>query len=1082
MNTRRTLGSVLVFALAFWLGVPDWVQAADQGSSDSLNAERRVAKAKPADAYGAPPLTIECRCRLLDAGQYNIIIAHEPKSSGAHWELFTPPGSGFLTAYLPGFEPDHVRSTVSVTDGKWRRIALVLEETHATLWIDGNDVASARLRRRSDARRESGPLVFGEIVSGGLGCKGEIDEVRISEIARDAGVAPDRAFEADVHTIGLWRFDELEKGNVYRDFSQAANHAVVTEPSASRQTVASPAPFRPTQGQVGVIAPTPDLPAARRMFRQALAELRLPSLRDESELREGLLREWEEQYWHIENQVAGRETPPGPPEQAFDAHALVWDTDGDPLGVALRRTRALLKRLEDMPDAPDLSRLRRDLTALQSAADAVGTEDATTRKRLFLVACALRRKIAFSNPLLDFDGILFVARGVYNGSRRNGLQGTNDAQGQHFHTQYYAFNSIPGGGLFMVKNFKTRPEIINVVEGSVVQNGRLKGRRLEGGAYLSPDLSYDGKEILFSWTENAEHKWVWSERTTWNIFKVQADGSNLTQLTDSPYNDFDAIWLPNGRVVFISERRGGYIRCFSNLPVPQHVMHSMKADGSDIRPISYFETGEWHPSVNNEGKIVYTRWDYVDRENCLGSNFWICYPDGRDPRAPHGNYPYPWHTFPDNEHGRDGRIGRPYTEMNIRAVPDSPLYVLTAAPHHGEAFGSLVMLDLRAPDDGFMSQLKRITPYVRFPESEAPDRLQYPYGAAWPLSEDFYLCNWWENIYLLDRFGNQTLVCENSLVFDGKINWDMRLVDPMPVKPRKRPPELPALTSQGEDAREDAPKARISVLNVYNSDLPFPEGTRILHLRVLQDIPKSNPQMNSPENMGYHWENTPRLPLGIVPVEQDGSAYFEAPVERELIFQALDENHMAVQTMRSVAYAHRGELLTCAGCHDPTHRVPTVRRGAPQALRRPPSKLAPEVGPVEPITYYRLVKPVFEKSCVPCHQARGKGPSDMSFEALRPYVFHFSGGMRGHLMDETHGGSRSIPGRVGARQSRIGRALLNETHTGNVSREDLVRVVLWLDANAPRLGAFYDEERQVKGDIVWPKLDVDPGNPQGLER
>ncbi len=207
----------------------------------------------------------------------------------------------------------------------------------------------------------------------------------------------------------------------------------------------------------------------------------------------------------------------------------------------------------------------------------------------------------------------------------------------------------------------------------------------------------------------------------------------------------------------------------------------MKADGSDIIPISYFETSEWHPSVNNDGMLVYTRWDYVDRENCLGSNLWTCYPDGRNPRAPHGNYPYPWHTFPPDPRP-DSRRGRPFTEMNIRAIPDSPRYILTAGPHHGESFGSLCLLDLRQPDDGSMSQLKRLTPYARFPESEIGARLQYPYGTAWPLSEDFTLCNAWENLYLLDRFGNQVLLLENSLVFGGQTDWDMRLIDPIPLR------------------------------------------------------------------------------------------------------------------------------------------------------------------------------------------------------------------------------------------------------------------------------------------------------------
>jgi hypothetical protein len=692
----------------------------------------------------------------------------------------------------------------------------------------------------------------------------------------------------------------------------------------------------------------------------------------------------------------------------------------------------------------------------------------------------LQRKAALANPLLNFDEILFVARGVYAGSRKTGPVSTADSQGQHFNTQYYGFNAIPGGGLYVVRDFKGgQPKLVDMLKDSTVQNGRLKGQRLAGGSFLSPDLSYDGKRILFAHTEATEHKWEWTRQSAFHIFSVNVDGSDLRQLTDEAVDDFDPIWLPSGRIAFISERRGGFIRCFSGLKVPNHVLHSMKADGSDIFPLSYYETSEWHPSVNNDGKIVYTRWDYTDRENCLGSNFWICYPDGRDPRAPHGNYPQPWHTFPDNTL-KDSRDGRPYTEMSIRQVPSSPLYILTAAPHHGEAFGSLVMLNLGVPDDGNMSQLKRITPYAPFPETEMAARSQYPYGTAWPLSEDFYLCNWWENIYLLDRFGNQVLLVENALAFGGKTNWDMRLVDPIPVRARKMPPVIPTQANQGEDAKPDAPTAKISIMNVYESDQPFPPGTKIKYLRVIQQILKLNPEMGSPM-CGYQNENMPKIPLGVVPVEEDGSAYFEAPVERQLIFQVLDENYMAVQSMRSAAFVHPGEHLTCVGCHENPGKAPKAP-AIPMALKRAPSKLAPEIGPVEPVFYYRTVKPIFEKTCVACHKSSAHGPADMSYAKLEPYVFYFAGGMSRTTMKPIHGGSRSIPGRVGARASKMGQALMGQAHKGKVSKEDLHKIILWLDCNSLQLGAFDQVEKQLKGELVWPTLDVDPANPQGLER
>lgn len=261
--------------------------------------------------------------------------------------------------------------------------------------------------------------------------------------------------------------------------------------------------------------------------------------------------------------------------------------------------------------------------------------------------------------------------------------------------------------------------------------------------------------------------------------------------------------------------------------------------------------------------------------------------------------------------------------------------------------------------------------------------------------------------------------------------------------------------------------------------MPWPEGTRIKWLRVTQNILKPNHEMDKPR-IGYGEENCPRIPRGIVPVEPDGSAYFEAPVEKELIFQVLDENHMAVQSMKSVAYVHPGERLTCVGCHESKTRTPPALTRVPMAVRREPSKLQPEVSPVEPVSFHRLVRPIFEGRCIPCHQKERCGPQDMSYKALEPYAFYWAGGFAGHYLDPEHNGSRTIPGRFGARNSKIGRALLDDTHRGKIPRDAYRRIVLWLDSNSPELGAFHSEDAQRRGQLVWPKLDADPDNPLGL--
>lgn len=1037
-------------------------------------------------AYSAAPLTVECRVKLFGNELYNILIANETKASATHWEIFTLPGDGTLHAYLPGRTPDHVHSNVPIADGAWHWVAMTMDESAIALYVDGAEVARQPVAV-SNGKRVEGPLAIGALVEGGFGCNGVIDEVRLSRVVRPVSGFPDAEFAPDDSTLGLWHFAADAPG---KDFSALGANGTLR----ARLVAFTDGGVEIPGGMPTELQPLPP-PVDAKPLREALAavgnKLRLASITPDT-IQDAVLCEWAYDYEWMGKKEYPEHRPGGADaeklqREVFDPHALILEEDGGPLGTVLRRTEALLGNLMGVGDAQSVSATAADLKKLQEAAANAPAANSDAYKALYLAACALRRQLALANPLLNFNDILFVARGTFEGSVRSNPE-TADAQGGHFVTQYFGFNALPGGGLYIVRNFKGKPEITNVLEHSIVQNGRLKGRTLDYGAFATPDLSYDGKTIVFAWTENREHRWIQSVKTCFHLFKVNVDGSNLVQLTDGPYNDFDPCWLPDGRIAFVSERRGGYIRCFAAyLKVRSYTLFSMRDDGSGITPLSYFETSEWNPSVNNEGQLVFTRWDYVDRENCLGTRFWISNPDGTNPRAPHGNYPLPYHTFPDHEpwsvhDGRewDSRFGAPLVEMGIRAVPNSPLYMFTAAPHHGSVYGSLCMLDLRQEDDRHMSQVKRITPDEPFPETEMPGRRHYKYGTPWPLSEDFYLCNVWENLALVDRYGNKELLI-GLRSMPCPQDERLRLIDPIPLRPRPRPTAIPPAVR-----RQDNPTAKtatIAVMDVYNSDLPFPPDTKIKWLRVVQNIPKSNHAMGEPM-IGYERENAPRIPLGIVPVEEDGSAYFEAPVAKQLIFQVLDEDFMAVQSMRSSAFVHPGEQLSCLGCHEKTNHAPQ-RTGAPLAMRRPPSKLQPECGPVEPVSYYRQIKPIFEQKCLPCHKEKGKGLQDMSYEAIKEdYTFWFSGAMFTDMTTAysgVHGGSRTIPGRFGARASKIGQALLSETHRNDVSEEDRHQIIQWLDCNSLRLGSYTNEPAQLNGELVWPAMDVDPRNVQGID-
>ena len=719
--------------------------------------------------------------------------------------------------------------------------------------------------------------------------------------------------------------------------------------------------------------------------------------------------------------------------------------------------RKLAKRLQSdatasrlKPLLARLDRIDKRLVELKSA-ERVPEAD---RRRIYLDARRVVRRIAFSNPLLDFDKILFVKRhdprGVY-----------------HMCDQYYGFNAIPGGGLFVLSDpFTDSPKVTDLLADAVVQKGRLKGRKLTPGAFVSPELSFDGKTILFAYTEAKGKDLEWTPRSCYHVFRVNVDGTGLVQLTEGAWNDFDPCFLPNGRVVFVSERRGGYLRCGRHCPT--YTMFSMADDGSDIAYFSFHETHEWHPSVNHDGMIVYTRWDYVDRDTNVAHHIWTCYPDGRDPRSFHGNYP-------------TRRESRPWMEMSIRAIPRSLKYVATAAAHHGHAFGSLVVIDPTVDDDGAVSQLARLTPEVPFPEAEGGKRLirKYMiYGTPWPLSEDDYLCVYDaaaknHGIYWIDRFGNRELVYRDPSI---------ACLSPIPLRPRPCPPVVPDRTSGRVAAARPGSgdgRATIAVMNVYESDFDWPAGTEITALRIIQALPKTTAPPNQPR-IGIADQTNARSVLGTVPVERDGSVYFEAPVGKLIYFQALDAKGLAVQSMRSGTYVHPGERMTCQGCHERKRRGVIRPDGVPTAMQRPPSKIRPDVEGSNPFSYVRLVQPVLDRHCVSCHREKkaldltsaiekkyGWTRSYVNLAGKYGFYFHVR---NGSIKTGVHGGARTIAGKFGARAAKLLEYMDERHHGVKLSAEDYHRLTLWLDCNSEFYGSYENTAAQARGEVVWPSL------------
>lgn len=778
--------------------------------------------------------------------------------------------------------------------------------------------------------------------------------------------------------------------------------------------------------------------------------------------------EVEMQYETIRRDIQNRKRIAQHADQVFHEQALIFESDRDSLDVLLRRTTTLLKDIRGMAEAPPLSAEKKELQALAKACTRVPVTAAEERFEIFKQAFGLRRRIAFANPLLDFDKLVFLKR--------------HRSTFNHMCDQYYGVNTLPGGGLYVLTDpFGEQPQVRDMLAGSRVHRGRLKGQALTQGSFLSPDLSYDGQSVVFAYVEcqgDQDHRYHtdpsrghWHEQRCYHLFKANIDGSGLQQLTDGTWNDFDPCWLPNGRVAFITERRGGYLRC--GRVCPTYTLFDMQADGSDIRCLSPHETNEWHPSVTNDGRIIYTRWDYVDRHGCTAHQPWITTADGRDSRAVHGNFA--------------PRELRADMELDVRAIPGSHRFVATGAPHHGQSFGSLISINTHIQDDDAMGPVKRLTPEIDFPETQGGAQV---YGTPWPLSEKYYLCVYDPTmrpgmgrqgsghvrgdygIYLVDAFGNRELIYRDP---------EIACQNPMPLRARTRPPVVPdgsIRVPEGQPA-----EATLALVNVYDTLHAWPEEMKIKSLRVYQILPMTVPSGAPPHETSLREPTAgdsvvlTRYVLGTVPVAEDGSAHFTVPARRELFFQALDENGLAVQSMRSATYLQPGERLVCQGCHEPRHESPPSPPETPIAMQREPSRLAPDVDGTNPFSYPRLVQPVLEKHCVACHADNPKTSPRLDREVVvkgrQKWYASYHSLIRDYAFWSYGDRHRTIPGKFGARASKLYKILQDGHYDVKLTEEEMHRVTVWLDSCSVFYGVYEEEGgiAQLEGKVVYPTLE-----------
>ncbi len=554
------------------------------------------------------------------------------------------------------------------------------------------------------------------------------------------------------------------------------------------------------------------------------------------------------------------------------------------------------------------------------------------------------------------------------------------------------------------------------------------------GSIYDMNLSFDASTIYFSRrTEGSEF---------WNIWKIGVDGTGLTQLTDGPFFDVSPTEAADGRIVFVSTRRFGRTVC---QPGPASNLFTMNADGSDIRCVSMNTLSDFNPQSLPDGRILFTRWEYIDRDLTYRQSLWTQNPEGTLYQLYYGN------TIRDF-----GSI------LHARPFPNggSSQVIATFAPHHGYPHGAIGVVDrsagIEAPaGKGFRYWTKEF-PVVRDISRD------YAYRDPFPLDETRALCSFGDatsvlgadangkleryRIWLLDCDGEKRLLweepelgcfCPIALVETPTPPTPAsRIVDPnLKVKMRPKlaanevapaPRRTDGVEAQGSTVAafkaaldddwgipertnllDGDPAGQVVLADVYEGLQPYVKRGAVKSLRIMEQIRKTEELRDrafdqSPSTgVGTYYA---KRCWGVVPVEEDGSANFYVPALREIYFQALDAEGREIQRMTSAVQFMPGESIGCVGCHEDRDSIPAT---ALEVGRRPKAaERAPSV-PVLPnflyeaqktriengtnatldagvVDYPSLVQPVLDRYCVRCHEgADPAGGCDLSGDATR---------------------------------------------------------------------------------------------------
>ena len=672
-------------------------------------------------------------------------------------------------------------------------------------------------------------------------------------------------------------------------------------------------------------------------------------------------------------------------------------------------------------------------------------------KDLYLRACDLRRAKRLAPLLERWPETAFVQHRHVPGSWKY-TEGLSDARTWRFFRGGSSLNILHQDG-----------PGIGTVE-TLIED--------EHGVLRNPDVSYDGKRLLFAWKKS-------DREDDYHLYELDLETRELTQLTEGlGYADFEGVYLPDGDIVFSSTRCAQSVDCnwveVSNL-------FAMAGDGRHMRRLGFDQVHTIFPTVTDDGRVLYTRWDYNDRAQIYTQPLFQMNYDGTKQQEFYGGSSW----FPTNL-------------IHARQIPGSHLVVGIVTGHHTPAHGKLALIDPtlgRQEAQGVqLIAPKRLTEAIRVDiYGMQGDQFQYPY----PLDEERFLVTLALptsegkfgrfNLYLVDTEGRRELLVEAPESGEGIGCRQM-----VPIAPRSVP------RIEQSDIDWSADTGTVYIQDIYEGPglAGVPRGTidrvRVVGLEyrcagvghVDQEGEGGFADVSTPVAVGNaSWDV--KVVWGSSPVHEDGSAFFEVPARKPLYFQVLDEDGFSVQTMRSWTTLMPGEMQSCVGCHEDKNSAPPTDYGQSRAMAKGAQPLLPFFDEPRGFSYPKDVQPILDRHCTRCHDGREEVPYDLRAELVhreemkrminRSYLelTHTGEDDRGDCHHPTLNWIDCMsepemlpPYHRGAATSEL-MSLLKEGHEGvELTAKELETLACWIDLLVPYCGDYLENN-------TWSERELD---------